>query len=549
MTTPKTNKIPTPKMPNTRAKNATSASIPKKSQTPSVKKATNKNTITKKTIIKTSLPVPPSRQTTLQKKRTNTSSGLWFFVKVIVVILLWIVVWTQKDMFLSMIGLSHEDKLIINQDDDVLFVGKSITTEWIIQKASSRKYNYTHTIEDTNYGVLWLRSTTIDLNALSGTTKLEWQVIDFVNNIYIVEITNAEMLSKDKETQSSLLYFARPWILIQDMSAQWFSITNQESSTTSTISIANSTTKAQVNIRYFSCSNDQAYDCKRFQDTFENTVGVHFVDSYNNRFYKLKDANTWFVNLENKYGVYIETSNEALLTMIIPNIQFITSQWAKATLWQVAQTLCNGSGYQIQEVINGTISQEGWNIIRNLQGTSQNYEPIECKLSINPLAISTSTLISITKKQWNTVVVTTSATAPQSSPQALPSVEEKPTQTNNLSLTNNNVEQIPLKPGKELSFSTRGINISFPSPNISFASTNINKTVQGLSCTTATNIVLYANKTNLTTNPSVVMYFCKPGITETGNNFRVMNTANTTILIELLDPAWVNFINWITING
>lgn len=449
-----------------------------------------------------------------------------------------------------MIGLSHQDALIINQDDDVLFVGKAITTEWIIQKATSRKYSYTHTIEDTNYGLLGLRSTTIDLNALSGTTKIEWQVTDFVNDIYIVEVTSAEMISQDKDVQASLLYFARPWILIQDMSAQWFSITNQESSTTSTISIVNPNTKAQVNIRYFSCSTDQAYDCKRFQNTFESTVGVHFVDSYNNRFYKLKDANTWFVNLEDKYGAYIETSNEALLTMIIPNIQFITSQWAKSTLGQVAQTLCNGSGYQLQEITNGTISQEGSNIIRNLQGTSQNYESIECKLSINPLSISTSTLISLTKKQWNTAVVTTSAPAPQPTPEPLPSVKEEPTPTNNLSLTNvSNVEQIPLKPWKELSFSTRGISISFPSPNISFASTNVNKTVQWLSCTTATNIVLYANKVNLTTNPSVVMYFCKPGTVQNSNNFRVINTANTTILVELLDPAWVSFINWITING
>lgn len=541
MTTQKTNKIPTPKTPTARTKAIS------KAMNLSTKQST---TMHQKSIIKKSLPVPPSRQVTLQKKHTNTSSGLWFFIKLIIIVLLWIGIWTQKDIILSMIWVSDDNKLIVNQDDDVLFVGKSITSEWLLQKVSSKKYNYTHTIEDTNYGRLWIRSTTIDLHTLSGTIKIEGQVTDFVNDMYIVDITNAEMLSQKQATQSPLLYFARPWILIQDMSTQWFSITNQESSATSTISIINPTTKAQVNIRYFSCSIDQAYDCRRFQNTFESTVGVHFVDSYNNRFYKLKDANTWFVNLEDKYGAYIETSNEALLTMIIPNIQFITSEWAKTTLGGIAQTLCNWSGYQLQEITNGSLSQEGWNIVRHLQWTSQNYESIECKISVNPLSISTSTLISLTKKQWNTAVVTTSAPAPQPAIETLPSIQEDSRPTNNLSLNNtNNVEQIPLKPGKELSFSTRGISISFPSPNISFSSNSVNQTVQWLSCTTKTNIVLYSNKINLVTNPSVVMYFCKPGTTQNSNNFRVIDTTNTTILIEVLDPAWINFINWITVNG
>lgn len=537
MTTPK---IPTPKTPSSRNKEV------KKTTKPVTKKTVNQTrpTITKTIIKKTSLPTPPSRAKLLQKNRkTHPTQGIGTLTKLIIIILLWWLLWIYRGNIISLILWDQDKQLIINQNDDVLFVGKNIQSTGNIEKASTTRYNYTHTINDEKYGTLGLRSSTINLNALSGTTEINWQIIDFINNIYIVDVTQAAMISEDKEVpSSSLLYFPRPWLLIQDMTTEWFTITNQESPTTSTISINNPSTKAQVTIRYFVCSPDQAYDCERFQKTFESTVGVHFTDSYNNKFYKLKDANTWFVNLDNKYGIYIETSSEALLTMIIKNIQFITNERARNTLTPLAKTLCIGSGYALNEVTEGNILYENNNTIWNIQWVSKNYEPMICALSIKPLDLGSSRLISLNKKQTEPVQPTISENI--SNP--------KPTESlsNNISLSNsNNTTQIPLKPGKELLFSTRGLSISFPTPNIAFESTNITKTVKGLSCSTSTNIVLYSNKINIKNSPSVVMYFCKPGTATDTNNVRIITTPNTAILIEILDPAWVDFINGIKLNS
>jgi hypothetical protein len=92
-----------------------------------------------------------------------------------------------------------------------LFVGKNIEITGTIEKATTTRYNYTHTINDQTYGTLGLRSSTINLNALSGDTQIQGQIIDFVNNMYVVDVTQAAMLSQDKETPTSaLLYFPRP---------------------------------------------------------------------------------------------------------------------------------------------------------------------------------------------------------------------------------------------------------------------------------------------------------------------------------------------------
>jgi hypothetical protein len=534
-----TKKIPIPKTPLTRAtKDAEDL---------------QKSLIKKRTISSNSkttiLPIPPSRVHALQKQKTNITKRVFSnIIKIFIVIIIWFIIWLFKDSIISYINISTpKEQFIVNKWDDVLFIGKDISTTGIIQKIDSKRLNYIYTIENSTYGTLWLRSSIVNFNTLSGSVKLQGKVVDFINNIYVVDVTNAEIISQHQASNTQkLLYFSRPWLLIQNMTTEWFTITNQESNNISSLVINNPSTKAQVTIRYFSCSTDQAYDCQRFQKTFESTVGISFSDSYKNNFYKLKDANTRFVNLDNRYGIYIETSSESLLTMIVKNIQFITNERAKKTLTPLAKTLCVWSGYVLNEVTEWNVSYNSNNTLWNIQWVSQDYDPITCTMLINPLDLSLSTLVYLGKKPW--IVIGKDSLGKLEQEIVPNTIEEKPT-ANTIVLSNtNNVTQIPLKPGKELLFSTKGLTISFPSPNIAFESININKTVQWLSCSSSTNITSYSNKANLKTTPSVIMYFCKNWTAIDNTSLRVFTLANATILIEILDPAWADFINWIKIN-
>lgn len=58
--------------------------------------------------------------------------------------------------------------------------------------------------------------------------------------------------------------------------------------------------------------------------------------------------------------------------------------------------------------------------------------------------------------------------------------------------------------------SSRGHTVSFPSQNIAFAQSEVNQDVllSSLNCYAQQNIVSYANKATLDTNPSVVLYEC-----------------------------------------
>ncbi len=421
-----------------------------------------------------------------------------------------------------------------------LFVGKEVTFTGTLERNPSTRYSYTHTLQDNNYGTIGLRSSMINLYELQGEVSLHGKVVDFTNNMYIVEVSS--IVTPSTGSGSDILYFATPWVLVQNITKDGFSIT--QNTTTKTISIVNPTTNAQINIRYFTCTSEKTYDCKQFEESFSTTSGAQSVDMYGNKFYKLNDANTWFANLENRYGIYIETSHEQLFPMIMEKIQFITTEWAEKYLITTAKTLCKTSDARLQMISSwslvSTMTWFVWNII----GTDTNLKDMNCLLSFNPEDLTTVTASLAIKSGFDPVNEVTATWSVPVVDTKEPIVKEPST-----SLPTPSTNQFPLKPGKEILFSTRGMTIVFPSPNISFVSTTISEWPQELQCNAQTNIVEYAKKDQIVTNPSVSLYFCTGTIPSSlSSSYRIIPVGTTTILVQVNDASWVNFANAITIN-
>lgn len=534
-----TSQIPKAKTPTARKKTVSvkPASSWSKKQLPPKKSisSTKKPTSTKKTT--TSLPIPPTR---IHKKTKPFFTKNMIFFILIVVVLLWR---TTKNNWISFFNGGENNQLVINKDDDVLFVGKDIVLEWTIEKLPNNRYSYTHIITTEKYGKIWIRSSIININDLSLDVMIQWKVTDFINGLYVVDVEKTLQSEQDVDMSSDTIYFSEPWLLLKDLTAQWFATKNN----TNVITLINPTTNAHIVIRYFACDDTQAHNCSLFQNSFESTVGVHFTDSYWNKFYKLQDENTWFVNLDQRYGVYIEISNEALLPLFIKNSQFITNNWAKKTLTNSAKTICNTEGLSLKDIVDIAVNTSKTNIISlTVDWTASDFDPMQCIVEIDPKDIASGTLISMNKK----------SSSPEPQPeqiqeQALVIEKNQESQVEpntSSSLTKDSTPQVPLKPWKELTFSTRGLTLLFPTPNISFASRNIVETINGLQCTTATNIVLYSNKDSLMVNPAITIYYCKSWTPTNLSNTRVITANNMTLLVQVKDPAWVDFANGIVVN-
>ncbi len=186
--------IPTPKTPTRRSSNIPTTT-PKKHLSETKKPASSvrsSQSFTKKT-----LPTPPSRERFHQEHRAKSSSGgirstLISLLIIGVVVMLW---WTNRDSiihYLDSLWLRWESAILQN-DPNALFVGKEVELTGTLV-AWGKSWLYTHTMQ-SSYGTLWLRSTSINLKDFVGEVKLWGQIMDFVDNTYIIDVRNISFLT------------------------------------------------------------------------------------------------------------------------------------------------------------------------------------------------------------------------------------------------------------------------------------------------------------------------------------------------------------------
>lgn len=436
---------------------------------------------------------------------------------------------------------------------EMLFVGKDIIISGITERSQSSRYAYTHTLEDQTYGILGLRSASTNLYALSGIVYLAGRVTDFENGLYVLEVK--EVLPNPNEVPSEpLLFFDTPWIILENIRKDGFNITMSEE--TSTLLIENIQTNAKIAIRYFSCGTSDTTNCINFINSYASGEQSH--DRFGMTFSRLDNQNTRFTTIDEKYGIYIETSHPDLFAFIISKLQFITTKWADQHLSTTAKTSCKEDNHRLKTIMSSNLNQIDTTYTWNIDGKGYEDESIQCQLTFEPLLLE-QTKISFTY-QTNTIdnanekdddvlqIIDNNSNNSTSSTSDNNTINSDTQQTVTVwsDLSSSWVPQFPLKPWKELSFDTRGMKIIFPSPNIAFSSENITSGPNGLNCTAKTNVIEYSHKVNLATNPSVVIYFCTGNIS-TDNTMKIMNYWDTTVLIQAPNPAWVNFANNITL--
>ena len=72
---------------------------------------------------------------------------------------------------------------------------------------------------------------------------------------------------------------------------------------------------------------------------------------------------------------------------------------------------------------------------------------------------------------------------------------------------------------------------------------------QGVKCRYGLRVISHTNKDNLQTSPSIIIYEC-PSTEKLNNlnsNYVIKTAANKTFVIQVLDSAWFNFANAISI--
>lgn len=432
----------------------------------------------------------------------------------------------------------------------MLFIGQDADLTGTISEHNN-KLSYTHSIQTLHYGAVWLRSNTIPLQQYLNTeVQVMGKVVDYQNDIYIIDVTNIVSLSANSNTGNLLTgkeFIASAGIILSDLASD--NLTRDKNSSSLGVSqwlfsINDSITNAKVMVRYIACDpSNVARDCAWFVKSFGEAQREDFVDSYSNTFYKLADAKTRFASIDNQRGIYLESEDATLIPRVVRHIQFVSNTRAKKTFLTTAKDICVSPSLTINMPSSFTIVPYEDTFTVRVEWTAINWWSVVCTILIDPSNSLGGTLMDIATP--DTVIWTDDTTTPEESDQQDPIVINN----NGGGMAAPSIKQFPLKPGKELTFNSRGKKIMFPSSNIAFSSFNVNEKIGWLSCSMGTKVIVYANKAELETNPSIILYSCKTEKPTLSDSMVSFDAAGMTYIVDIKDPAWYDFATHIVVEN
>lgn len=487
---------------------------------------------------------------TKTKRWTSRTSVLW----VLVIVVLWVTLWANKYTILSQLQSRwlRDNGITDTNVSETLFVGQDANLSGTITN-NNASTKYTQTLQTTTYGTVWLRSSTIPLQQYSNDVQIMGKVIDYEWSMYIIDVTDITSLSVVANTGSLVAgkeYIASAGIIISDLASDNLTRDQGDTSTSQWLfTISDMTTNNKVIIRYITCDKtNPARDCASFSQKFDAAQRADFVDSYANTFYKLADAKTWFASIDDTIGIYLESEDATMIPRVMRHLQFINNERAKKTFLTTAKEICINPDTTINTPTSFTIVPYEDTFAVRVEWTSIKGWSLVCMIMIDPSNSLGGTLMNINPLNGDMAWTDTGNDT------TIPTVVGETTPTvvinnNGWGMTAPSVKQFPLKPGKELTFKSRGKEILFPSSNISFSSFNTSEKIGWLSCSMGTKVIVYADKANLETNPAIILYSCKTGTPTLSDTMISFDAEGMTYIVDIKDPSWYEFATHIVVKN
>ena len=400
---------------------------------------------------------------------------------------------------------------------------------------------YTHTIQTTQYGIVGIKSKTINLNQFTGIVSLDGIVERQQADMYIIEVSFmtwntvvATWALADLSGMNNGLYLPDAGIYLSLSALQKYALENQWVGWE--LKLQNALTSQSITIAYFKCSTSSSNtNCSALQKTFSTDPSKTFTTSHGDKFYKSSDVNSRFMTNGNLFGYFINDIPDNEVSDVANALLFPNTQYVQDTLLPGIASLCTDGTDTITTVKTNTLNIDTNGLVLTLRGDVTNGSAT-CKIYLDPsnpalwqkLSFTVATTASSSDIVW---------TNPQtSSAKPIPSGQ-----------------QFPINLEKTLSFtSSRGHTITFPSSKISYSAVAVDEDlgIAGLRCSSQMNVVDYANDAFVETNPAVKVFECKSktAVTNIASNLIAIPLSDgRTFIIEIIDSARTNFANNISI--
>ena len=474
----------------------------------------------------------------------KTVSIQTLIISVITAIVLMIIVATNWNNIMELFWVENDQFQNTEYEflvwDEVMISGE-IFDDWDI-------VNYTHILDISEYGEMGLKSKNINLNNYEWKVFVEWIVEKIQQDIPIVEVdtiyaldleedelswdTEEEVLSEDVYLSNAWLYFDENFFDKYQLMNRW---ENWE------IKIKNLENNLISKIEYFVCNEGISnQNCIKLNNTFSNSSAQKFVDTYGISYYKQSEVQSWFFTTE-QFGYFVNDVEDQEFKDMINTILVVNDKFIQEEVLDDIDTICWEWWDALKEIYDYDLLLRQNRLVLDINGSDWEKKWINCEIEIDPSANNNANLLDMSVFELEELEETEEIEDTE---------EEDNSQEFSFNETNRDtdVDQFPLNLDKSLEFtSRRGHTIVFPSSSIAYAGKSVQEDFgqAGVNCFSVMNVVEYVQKDIVDTNGNIKIYECSVNdwFDDSAQNLIYTNVWDKHFVIEIVNPAWVDFAN------
>ena len=435
-----------------------------------------------------------------QKKSSKT--WLWILTWLLLLLVIWLICWK---FFGSENGIETDQNIRFSLWEEVYL-------QWEI-KMDANITIHPYTIDDINYGKIWLRSQSwINLSDYAGFVQLTGIVEKFYQwnpIVNVIAISGSLAWTWDMNisfNEDGGEYIVWAWIQFLPSFFEEYVLLNEWENWE--IRIQNIATEKEIVLNYFRCNpSDPNKNCKGLNETFANNNAQSFVTSEWDVYYKMSES------------------------------QSRLNEWIKSR----AASICQWSWEKLQKINNSEINLKQEWLIVTVSGDGMEKQ-MTCQILVDFNLPAKWKLQSL--EIWEEVVA---------------SVESENDEENSLNTTwwsiidgpisatslDTNVPQFPVKEEWLIYNSSRwGYSLQFPSSNISYSVSSAKENFgrNDINCSFVINVIKYSEKENLEISPSVRIYECQWSIEKSWAPWIVVYpSGDKKFIVQMNDGAWNDF--------
>ncbi len=470
--------------------------------------------------------------------RKKNSSHTWLWIIIIILLsLLWLAGWK---IFWAPANLWWEWEQSMD-----FSLWAQVYLQWEL-KADGDIITHTHTIDDTNYWIIRIKSDLINLYDYAGFVELTWTVEKFYQGNPIIKVIalSGTLAWSGNNTNIALdgnagVYILWAWIQFLPSFFDEYVLLNEWENWE--IRIQNIETEKEIVLNYFRCNpSDPNKNCKGLNETFANNNAQSFVTSEGDVYYKMSEAQSRFVSNWNRWWIFINDVSDDVIFELKDLIKFANEKNINEWIKSRAASICQWDWEKMQKITNSEINlKQEWLIVTvSWDGMEKQ---MTCQILVDFSLPEKWKLLSLTI--WDAVVASNETWSNEElKSETTWNVIDAPISATSL---DTNVPQFPIKEEwLEYKSARGGYMLKFPSSNISYSVSSVKENFgrSDVNCSYVINVIKYADKENLEVSPAIRVYECQWSVSQSwAPGIVVYSTLDKKFIVQMNDGSWNDF--------